>query len=72
MHCHRICLNDLYQTIVIPVDVGVVSMMDGTKLLSDGRRIPVLGLGTYLAAESQVTCALKEGYRLIDTATLYE
>lgn len=43
------------------------------KSLSDGAQIPVLGLGTWLTYNGDpVTCALKNGYRLIDTASLYE
>ena len=42
------------------------------KTLKDGNKMPVLGLGTYLGGGKDVSCALKCGYRLIDTATLYE
>ena len=42
------------------------------KSLKDGNKIPVLGLGTYLGGDKDVTFALKCGYRLIDTASLYE
>ena len=43
------------------------------KKLRDGRKMPVLGLGTYNIAstESAVLWALQAGYRLIDTASLY-
>lgn len=43
-----------------------------TLPLIDGSQIPVLGLGTYLADEKACALALKHGYRLLDTATLYE
>ena len=42
------------------------------KSLKDGNKIPVLGLGTYLGGLKDVSYGLKQGYRLIDTATLYE
>ena len=45
--------------------------------LSDGTSIPVFGLGVYEAqsnGETEQACllALKHGYRMIDTATLYK
>ena len=40
--------------------------------LHDSNRIPVLGLGTWLAEEKACALALKHGYRHVDTATLYE
>ena len=47
-----------------------------TLLLNDGNKIPVFGLGVYLAranGETEQAClwALKHGYRLIDTAEIY-
>jgi 2,5-diketo-D-gluconate reductase A len=46
-----------------------------TRSLSDGRAIPVLGLGTYpmddAEAEIAVATALDLGYRLVDTASAY-
>jgi diketogulonate reductase-like aldo/keto reductase len=44
--------------------------------LSDGNRMPVLGLGVYLVSdvavcERSVETALRAGYRLVDTATAY-
>jgi 2,5-diketo-D-gluconate reductase A len=46
-----------------------------TRQLSDGRAIPVLGLGTYpmddAKAEFAVATALDLGYRLVDTASAY-
>ena len=41
------------------------------KLLNDGNRIPVLGLGTWRDSGKAVLFALKHGLRLIDTAALY-
>ena len=48
-----------------------------TLTLNNGVKIPMLGLGTYQASnvamiEDAVLHALKVGYRLIDTASLYE
>ncbi len=44
--------------------------------LNDGREIPSVGIGTYLLspdeAEESVLAALKDGYRLIDTANAYQ
>ena len=48
-----------------------LSLHSCVKLL-DGKTIPVLGLGTYLAAEKACFLSLKHGYRMLDTATLYE
>ncbi|CAM01272.1 diketogulonate reductase-like aldo/keto reductase [Saccharopolyspora erythraea NRRL 2338] len=46
-----------------------------TRALNDGRKIPVMGLGTYpmddAEAERGVSGALEIGYRLIDTAANY-
>lgn len=43
-----------------------------TVSLNDGNRIPVLGIGTWLGSGEAVSAALKLGYRLIDTASLYK
>lgn len=44
--------------------------------LNNNKKMPILGLGTYLLspseAENSVLIALKNGYRLIDTANAYE
>lgn len=44
--------------------------------LNDGNKIPAIGLGVYMQtseeAENSVTIALNNGYRLVDTANLYE
>ena len=46
-----------------------------TTMLNNGQKIPLIGLGTYplkgTSAEEIVYKALKEGYRLIDTAAMY-
>jgi len=50
-------------------------MASTTKLLNDGTRIPLIGLGVYQAAAEEtlasVKTALSLGYRHIDTAQLY-
>lgn len=56
-------------------DVGVFDLENGTVLLNNGRTMPILGIGTYLLsqseAENSVYWALRDGYRLIDTAHIY-
>lgn len=51
--------------------------MKNSIKLNNGFEIPTIGFGTYLAEEGDsvfnaVTCALNEGYRLIDTASFYK
>ena len=47
----------------------------GTVKLNNGKKMPVLGIGTYTLsnkeAENSVYWALRDGYRLIDTARIY-
>lgn len=47
----------------------------GTVLLNNGIEMPILGIGTFLLsdeqAENSVYWALRDGYRLIDTARIY-
>lgn len=47
----------------------------GTVILNDGNTMPILGIGTYhlsdTEAENSVYWALRDGYRLIDTAEIY-
>ena len=47
----------------------------GTVLLNNGIEMPILGIGTYTLsnqqAENSVYWALRDGYRLIDTARIY-
>lgn len=51
-------------------------ILNETYTLSNGVRIPRLGLGTWVMtdeqAENAVVNAVKAGYRLIDTAEAYE
>ena len=58
-----------------PEDVGMFDLENGTVLLNNGRTMPILGIGTYLLsqseAENSVYWALRDGYRLIDTAHIY-
>ena len=53
-----------------------ITGIDGTVELSDGVRMPYLGLGVYLAADGNevqqaISYALDAGYRHIDTASFY-
>ena len=47
----------------------------GTVMLNSGYEMPILGIGTYMLSTSQaedsVYWALRDGYRLIDTARIY-
>lgn len=56
-------------------DIGVFDLENGTVLLNSGRTMPILGIGTYrlsqTEAENSVYWALRDGYRLIDTAHIY-
>ena len=56
-------------------DIGVFDLENGTVLLNSGRTMPILGIGTYRLsqneAENSVYWALRDGYRLIDTAHIY-
>ncbi|CUM64562.1 uncharacterized protein PRCAT00002169001 [Priceomyces carsonii] len=52
-------------------------IIEASLKLNDGNKIPVVGLGTWQASEKgqaylSVSCALKAGYRHIDTASGYE
>ncbi len=59
----------------IPVEVGVFDLERGTVLLNSGYEMPVLGIGCFMLsneqAENSVYWALRDGYRLIDTARIY-
>ena len=50
-------------------------LQKGVVMLNSGYEMPILGIGTYLSstsqAENSVYNALKDGYRLIDTARIY-
>lgn len=56
-------------------EVGVFDLEAGTVLLNNGVTMPILGIGTYRLsdqqAEDSVYWALRDGYRLIDTARIY-
>ena len=56
-------------------DVGAFDLEQGTVLLNNGIEMPVLGIGTFRLsdeeAENSVYWALRDGYRLIDTARIY-
>lgn len=56
-------------------DTGVFDLEKGTVLLNNGQTMPILGIGTYRLsqneAENSVYWALRDGYRLIDTAHIY-
>ncbi len=54
-----------------------ITDINGTLTLNNGMEMPYLGLGTWKSAEGaevkeSVKSALKIGYKLIDTATLYQ
>ena len=55
--------------------VGEFDLEKGTVLLNSGYEMPILGIGCYLLsqeqAENSVYWALRDGYRLIDTARIY-
>lgn len=54
---------------------AVFDLEKGTVLLNNGTRMPILGIGTFRLsdeqAENSVYWALRDGYRLIDTARIY-
>ena len=56
-------------------DIGVFDLEKGTVLLNNGQTMPILGIGTYRLSQSEaedsVYWALRDGYRLIDTAHIY-
>lgn len=53
----------------------VFDLENGTVLLNNGIEMPILGIGTFSLSNSQasdsVYWALRDGYRLIDTAMIY-
>lgn len=55
--------------------MGAFDLEQGTVLLNNGIEMPVLGIGTFRLsneeAENSVYWALRDGYRLIDTARIY-
>ena len=56
-------------------NIGKFNLNTGTVLLNSGYEMPILGIGTYALstsqAENSVYWALRDGYRLIDTARIY-
>ena len=56
-------------------DIGVFDLEKGTVLLNNGQTMPILGIGTFQLSQSEtensVYWALRDGYRLIDTAHIY-
>ena len=56
-------------------EIGEFDLETGTVLLNSGYEMPILGIGTYALstsqAENSVYWALRDGYRLIDTARIY-
>ena len=56
-------------------NVGQFDLQKGTVMLNNSVEMPILGIGTYLLsndqAEKSVYWALRDGYRLIDTARIY-
>lgn len=59
----------------LPEEVGVFDLEKGIVLLNSGYEMPVLGIGCFRLsqeeAENSVYWALRDGYRLIDTARIY-
>ena len=56
-------------------DIAKFNLENGTVLLNSGYMMPVLGIGCFTLsndeAENSVYWALRDGYRLIDTARIY-
>lgn len=56
-------------------EIGVFDLKKGKVLLNSGYEMPVLGIGCFMLsneqAENSVYWALRDGYRLIDTARIY-
>ena len=56
-------------------EIGQFDLETGSVLLNSGYEMPILGIGTYALstsqAENSVYWALRDGYRLIDTARIY-
>ena len=56
-------------------EAGVFDLEQGTVLLNSGYEMPTLGIGCFRLlqeeAENSVYWALRDGYRLIDTARIY-
>ncbi len=58
-----------------PSEGQTFDMEKGTVMLNSGYEMPILGIGTYRLSQSEaedsVYWALRDGYRLIDTARIY-
>ena len=58
-----------------PTEVGRFDLEKGVVLLNSGYEMPLLGIGCFMLsneqAENSVYWALRDGYRLIDTARIY-
>ena len=56
-------------------EIGVFDLKEGTVLLNSGYEMPILGIGCFMLSNDQaansVYWALRDGYRLIDTARIY-
>lgn len=56
-------------------DAGMFDLEKGRVLLNSGYGMPILGIGCFRLSQSQaedsVYWALRDGYRLIDTARIY-
>lgn len=59
----------------VDVQVGKFDLQAGTVMLNNGIEMPILGIGCFRLsqneAENSVYWALRDGYRLIDTARIY-
>ena len=59
----------------LPENTSAFDFETKTVLLNNGIKMPILGIGTYRLsieeAENSVYWALRDGYRLIDTAQMY-
>lgn len=66
----------LFKSAIVYLFLAFSESLSPTITLSDGNRMPAIGLGTYRAVGNQsyesVVEALNAGYRHIDTAYLYE
>ena len=56
-------------------EIGVFDLKKGKVLLNSGYEMPILGIGCFMLSNDQaansVYWALRDGYRLIDTARIY-
>ena len=57
------------------LEAQAFDLEDGTVMLNSGYEMPILGIGTFRLSgsevENSVYWALRDGYRLIDTARIY-